>query len=243
MASQKPISTISYNTEAFLKEKLEDWLKAHIISAYQYICHKGEDGDKDHIHLRVEPNKRLDPMDLQEQLREYVSDNPKPLGCRPFRPSKEEDWFLYVLHDEQYLALKYGGGDKGEKIPYSAYDIIAPFDYDVDIAVTRAKASLRHTAPALVTEIRSGKNMLDLLSQGENVYLVNAVLNALQKTDYKNALREIEQKTKLLNEMQEAIDKAGFALDMDDRGSLCLVPKEKFDIGEHIKKRDKKDEM
>ena len=46
MATQKPISTISYNTEAFLKEKLESWLAEHLIQAYQYICHKGEDGDK-----------------------------------------------------------------------------------------------------------------------------------------------------------------------------------------------------
>ena len=43
MATQKPISTISYNSESFLKEKLDIWLSAHIIQAYQYIFHKGED--------------------------------------------------------------------------------------------------------------------------------------------------------------------------------------------------------
>ena len=103
MATQKPISTISYNTEPFLKEKLDTWYQAHIIQAYQYICHKGEDGDKDHIHVRIEPNKKLDPMDLIEQLREYQIGKDKPLGCRPFRPSKEEDWILYAVHDEEYL--------------------------------------------------------------------------------------------------------------------------------------------
>ena len=95
MATQKPISSISYNTEAFLKEKLETWLSAHIIQSYQYICHKGEDGDKDHIHLRIEPNKKVDSMVFMEELREYVKGEDKPLGVRPFRPSKEEDWFFF----------------------------------------------------------------------------------------------------------------------------------------------------
>ena len=97
MATQKPISTISYNTELFLKEKLDTWYEAHIIQSYQYICHKGEDGDKDHIHVRIEPNKRVDPMDLQVQLREFQIGKEKPLGCRPFRPSKEEDWFFSYI--------------------------------------------------------------------------------------------------------------------------------------------------
>ena len=113
MATQKPISTISYNSEPFLKEVLDSLFKAHIIQAYMYIKHKGEDGDKDHIHLRLEPNKKLDPMDIQTQLREFTPDNDLPLCCRPFRPSKEEDWFLYVVHDPIYLKLKYGGGEKG----------------------------------------------------------------------------------------------------------------------------------
>ena len=91
MATQKPISTISYNSEAFLKEKLDSWVNAHIIQCYQYICHKGEDGDKDHIHLRIEPNKKLDPMSLTEELKEYQIGKEKPLGVRPWRPSSEAD--------------------------------------------------------------------------------------------------------------------------------------------------------
>ena len=108
MATQKPISTISYNTEAFLHEKLEIWLNAHIIQAYQYICHKGEDGDKDHIHLRIEPNKKLDPMDLQDQLKEYQIGCEKPLGCRPFRPSKEEDW-ICLLDEKPFRGINGSG--------------------------------------------------------------------------------------------------------------------------------------
>lgn len=79
MATQRPISTISYNTEAFLKEKLDTWFEAHIIQAYQYIKHKGEDGDKDHIHLRIEPNRRLDPMELVDALKEHIPGEKKPV--------------------------------------------------------------------------------------------------------------------------------------------------------------------
>ena len=162
MATQNPISTISYNTEKFLVEKLEAWKKAHIIQAYMYIMHKGEDGDKDHIHLRIEPNRRIDPMDLSEELKEYKPGMKKPLGCRPFRPSKEEDWFLYVVHDPEYLKLKYGGGEKGEKIPYSWDQIKAPEEYNTEIAFIRAKASMKHSTVNLATRLRNGENALNL---------------------------------------------------------------------------------
>ncbi|MBQ1651418.1 MAG: hypothetical protein II056_03235 [Paludibacteraceae bacterium] len=226
MASQKPIATISYNTEAFLREKLDEWLDAHIIQTYQYIVHKGEDGDKDHIHLRIEPNKRLDPMDLTEALKEYVKDNPKPLGVRPWRPSKEEDWFLYALHDETYLKIKYGGGDKGEKIPYDISDLRATFDYDLDVAVTRAKASLKHTAPAVIDQIRNGKKISDLLAEGENIYLINAVISALSSTDYKRCLEDLAHTQAILDGVMDAIDKAGFNLDVQEKGGYILIKKE-----------------
>lgn len=225
MASQKPLSTISYNSEAFLREKLDDWLDGHIIQCYQYILHKGEDGDKDHIHLRIEPNKRLDPMNLQEALREYVPGNDKPLGCRPFRPSKEEDWFLYVLHDKNYLAFKYGGGDKGEKIPYDISDLRAPFDYDLDIAVSRAKASMKHTAPAIIDQIKNGKSMFDLIASGENIYLMNAIVSALSRTDYKATLQAYNNLQDYVAKMQNAVERAGYMFDLRDDNELELVKK------------------
>ena len=225
MATQKPISTISYNTESFLREKLEDWLNGHIIQSYQYICHKGEDGGKDHIHLRIEPNKRIDPMDLQEELREFVKDNIKPLGCRPWRPSKEEDWFLYVLHDEMYLKMRYGGGDKGEKIPYQIEDLRAPFDYDLEEAVTRAKSAMKHTAPAIVTQIQNGKSLGEMIADGENVYLLNAIISAMSRTDYKQLLEDNRKLAQEIEKLEEAIDKAGFELDYGDNGEYVFLRK------------------
>ena len=222
MATQKPISTISYNTEAFLVEHLEAWRKAHIISAYQYICHKGEDGDKDHIHLRIEPNKKLDPMDLQEQLHEYQSGKSKPLGCRPFRPSKEEDWTLYAVHDKDYLALKYGGGEKGEKLPYTWQDIKAPEDYDTEVLYVRAKASMRHSTPNIATRLQSGETPLKLALEGENPYTLNALMHMLAKNDYQRIQNELLEVQERLDALENAVTRAGFAIVLDDSGQLAI---------------------
>lgn len=223
MATQKPISTISYNTEAFLKEKLDTWYQAHIIQSYQYICHKGEAGDKDHIHVRIEPNKRIDPMDLQEQLKEYQMGKEKPLGCRPFRPSKEEDWFLYAVHDEDYLKVKYKGGEKGEKLPYKWEDIKAPEDYDVEIAFIRAKQKLEHTGANIAHRMRQGENAMKLITEGENVYTVNAIMRALNFTEYEKLQKEFIELSRRHEQLLDLIDRAGYVVEVDEEDKLKLT--------------------
>lgn len=222
MATQKPLSTISYNSEAFLKEKLDTWVKAHIIQAYQYICHKGEDGDKDHIHLRIEPNKKLDPMTLQEELREFVMGNNKPLGVRPFRPSKEEDWFLYATHDATYLKMKYGGGEKGEKIPYSWEDIKASEFYDVEVAFIRAKAYLEHSSVNMAAKLQNGISPMELIGTGENVYVVNALMRALASSDYQRVSNELSTTKQELLEVYRAIEEYGLVVLLDENERMYL---------------------
>lgn len=226
MATQKPISTISYNTEPFLREKLESWVKAHIIQSYMYIKHKGEDGDKDHIHVRLEPNKKLDPMDLEESLREYEFGKDKPLGVRPFRPSKEEDWILYAVHDADYLKLKYGGGEKGEKIPYKWEDIQAPEYYDTEIAYIRARSNLEHTSANMIKRIRSGSDAKRLIEEGENVYVVNAVLKALSVTDYERLYQDYNELYARHNMLIDAIHDLGYDIEVGEDNRLLLVESE-----------------
>jgi hypothetical protein len=225
MATQKPISTISYNTEPFLKEKLDSWISSHIIQAYQYICHKGEDGDKDHIHVRIEPNKKLDPMDLLEELREFPAGQKKPLGCRPFRPSKEEDWILYAVHDKDYLRIKYNDGDKGEKIPYDFQDIKCNEFYDIETAYVRAKSHLKHTSANLASRIRTGElSAMQAIEQGENPFVVNSLMNALSKSDYKRLLEEHSILQAKFDSLLNAIDNYGLRIEYDQDGNIILVP-------------------
>lgn len=208
--TDKPLSTISYNTEKWLKRVLDELLQEHIIQTYMYIFHKGEDGDKDHFHVRIEPNKRIDPMSIKELFIEPDPNNPKPLNIRPWRKSKEEDWFLYVVHDKDYLALKYGGGEKGEKIPYSWKDIIVPNDYDAEIAFIRAKSSLTHTTSNMARRIASGETALDLILEGENPHQVNAVSRAFCSNDFETLNSKFLDLSSRFISLSQAIEKEGF---------------------------------
>lgn len=232
MATQKPISTISYNSEAFLREKLDTLVQAHIIQCYTYICHKGEDGDKDHIHLRIEPNKKLDPMDITDMLKEYDKTHPdKPLGVRPWRPSKEEDWVLYAVHEERYLQAKYRGGEKGEKLPYKWQDIKANEGYDTETAYIRALSYMEHTTTNIATRLQDGAKPLDLVLQGENVYTVNALMRTLSVTDYERLNRDYQQALAQIALYEYALDRAGLVVSVDDNGEAILTDKAKqFDI-------------
>lgn len=222
MATQKPISTISYNSEAFLVEKLQNLYDAHIIQAWLFITHKGEDGDKDHIHLRIEPNKRIDPMELTEMFKEYEKGKDKPLGVRPWRQSKEEDWFLYAVHDSDYLSLKYGGGERGEKIPYDWKDINTSPDYDLETAWIRAKAAQKHSTVNIASQIQKGQNPVDLVFQGENPYTVMNILRLISGTDYSRLAAEYK---KLYDDYQSLIDALncdGLIVSRDENGRLII---------------------
>lgn len=108
---------------------------------------------------------------------------------------------MYVVHDEEYLKLKYGGGEKGEKLPYDFHDIIVSPDYDIEIAFVRAKASLRHSQANIVTRLKDGESPTTLLSQGENPFVVSNIVHLLQGNDYSNLqarFMEIDKENKML---------------------------------------------
>ena len=109
MRTTKPVSTISYNTEAFLEGVLTELVKAHKVAFWAYIKHTAEEDEhKDHLHVYIEPNGKLDTMDLQDLLSEVDMKNPgKPLKCVDWRSSKWDDWYLYGIHYEPYLKMKF----------------------------------------------------------------------------------------------------------------------------------------
>lgn len=222
MATQKPISTISYNSEVFLVEKLQNLYDAHIIQAWQFITHKGEDGDKDHIHLRIEPNKRIDPMELTEMFKEFEKGKDKPLGVRPWRQSKEEDWFLYAVHDSDYLSLKYGGGERGEKLPYDWKDINISPDYDLETAWIRAKAAQKHSTVNIASQIQNGQNPVDLVFQGENPYTVMNILRLISGTDYSRLAAEYKKLYDDYQSLIDALNRDGLIVSRDENGRLII---------------------
>lgn len=112
MITTKSQTTISFNTEEYLKTKLNELVKNEKIIFYCYIRHLGEeDTKKNHIHLFIEPNGKLDTLQLREYFQELDLDNltKPPLGCLPFQKTDNKyfgDWYLYVLHDIDYLIEK-----------------------------------------------------------------------------------------------------------------------------------------
>lgn len=112
MQTCKPISTISYNSLPFLRSVLDNLVRTHVIDFYMFIHHIGEvdifgEQEKDHTHLFVIPNHRINTSDLGDFFIETVDNNSKPLKCITWSVSKSDDWILYCLHDAQYLATKF----------------------------------------------------------------------------------------------------------------------------------------
>lgn len=102
------IATISYNTEEFLKMRLNDLFERHIISDYIYIWHEPEEDEKrGHWHVVMKINKRSDTMDIQLQFVEIDPNSEKPIKCIDFRRcSSIDDWILYSQHVKAYLSCK-----------------------------------------------------------------------------------------------------------------------------------------
>lgn len=216
MATQQPIATISYNSEKFLKAKLDEWFESHLIQAYQYIFHVGEEGDKNHFHVRIEPNKRLDKMDLFYQLKEIDPNNEKPLGCRPWRPSKEEPWILYAIHDKDFLDFKYGGGEKSEKKPYKIDDVKCSDLYDLETMLIRAKIWFNHNDTSIARKLASGVSPFDLIIEGESAGKVNQINNALYNSDYQRLQVAYNKLENELNMYKLAAEESGFFLNFSE---------------------------
>lgn len=109
MRTSKPFSTISYNSKSFLTNKLNELIQNRTIDFWAFIEHlPEEDEKKNHIHLYVIPSKLVDTFNFTKDLEELDKTDPtkKPLGCIMCKSSKFDDWYLYGLHDKNYLASK-----------------------------------------------------------------------------------------------------------------------------------------
>ena len=106
------LSTISYNTIPWLKKKLEDLIENGTLDFWCFICHHGEtneDGSKerDHTHLFMVPATPIDCRQLRNEFIQFYKDEKLPRGLMPIRANtKWDDWYLYDLHDKEYLFSK-----------------------------------------------------------------------------------------------------------------------------------------
>lgn len=105
--TKKPLSTISFNTVAFLRPCLDKLVDEGKVQSWMYVKHLAEeDTKKDHIHLLLIPCSVVNPVAVRKAFIEPSFDTKGDLGCLPFNPSKISDWLLYALHYEPYLFSK-----------------------------------------------------------------------------------------------------------------------------------------
>lgn len=175
----KPTSTISYNSPDWLRDKLDALYNARRIADYRMIRHIGEDGDKDHFHVWLEPSRRLDTEDLREWLKEPDPMHPdKPLGCMPFRSSKEDDWIMYALHDPEYLS-NHHTDESEEKEPYTLDDIVTPNPEALQRSYKRAIRLRQTDTQRIVDRLMDGVAPSRVAYELGNPFAVNTLARLL----------------------------------------------------------------
>lgn len=165
MKTSKPFSTISYNSEPFLTERLKDLENRRIINFWAFIEHIPEsDETKAHKHLYVVPNGQLCTDRFIDFFLEPDLTLDKPLKCLPCQSSKFGDWYFYVLHDDAYLlskmqSRKYHYTD--DDIRVSDYDTFTEFKHQIDYSKLGNKKTVD-----IYNRLKSGDTLDDLIAIG-----------------------------------------------------------------------------
>ena len=166
MKTSKPFSTISYNTDDFLKQHLDDLLKRDVISFYSWIEHLPEDDEKKaHKHLYIVPNGQQETNGIRKLLEELDLSNPlnPPLGCLDCRPSKFDDWYLYSCHDTAYLASK----GQSRKYHYQEENFVTSSVEALHERIMTIDRAKYHKTQDFVNAVMQGIPFFDLVRTGQ----------------------------------------------------------------------------
>lgn len=164
MQTTKLISSISFNTEKFLTDKLNHLVYQGILEYAHFIEHKPEDDEKkNHFHIVVKPNKRLDTSALRNEFLEFVPGEKKPLCVLPFRStSRLSDWILYCAHDTLYLLKK----QETRTHHYEKSDFKSTDEDLFDEDWRECHKSADSHIPTLKNLAKQGVSWVDVLSMG-----------------------------------------------------------------------------
>lgn len=166
MKTTKPCSTISYNSKEFLERKLNELIDRRIIDFWAFIEHlPEEDEKKEHKHVHIVPNGKIDTDQVKDFLTELnPADIEHPFGCLWFQSSKFDDWYFYELHDIEYLASK-GQSRKYQYLEsdfvYSSEDYFSQLKHRIDYSKIGNKKTKR-----VIDEIKHGEDLVSLLNRG-----------------------------------------------------------------------------
>ena len=165
LKTSKPFSTISYNSDLFLTEKLKDLENRRIIDFWAFINHLPEhDESKAHKHLYVVPNGQLCTDRFIDFLLEPDLTLGKPLKCLSCQSSKFGDWYFYALHDTAYLLSKMQSREyhyTDEDLHVSDEDFFTELKHQIDFSKLGNKKTVD-----VYNRLLSGETLDDLLKIG-----------------------------------------------------------------------------
>lgn len=192
MRTSKPFSTISYNSDSFLELKLNELVKSFKIEYWCYVRHMGElaeDGtrEKNHKHVFIIPNCKIDTMELSQMMLEPDPSNlKKPLKCMDFRSSKEDEWFLYNSHDPDYLRTKF----LVREFMYSLDDFVSSDEDETRIKWDRAFHESDYMKNQRMLKLMESRSASQMVADGfvtpQQAFQVQCYYNMLLRGRFEN---------------------------------------------------------
>ena len=181
-----------------MQVKLNDLVNRRKIAFFGFIEHLPEEDEKKaHKHLYIVPNGQINTDEILDYLLELDPKNPdKSLGCIPFHSSKFTDWYLYSVHDKDYLASK----GQSRKYSYQKEEVIVSDSDFFNEELHRMDLSKLSKVKALRNAVESGVPFEHMLMTGQipvqQVYAYkqtyDMILNYLDRTQRNG--RETHQK-------------------------------------------------
>lgn len=189
MKTSKPFSTISYNSADFLTVKLNDLVNRRKLAFWAYVEHLPEEDEKKaHKHLYIVPNGQINTDEvLLDILVEYDHTHPeKPLGCVGVKSSKFYDWYMYSIHDVDYLSSK----GQSRKYHYRREEVACSDTDYLNEEIHQMDMSKLSKVKALNEAVRNGVPFEELLMRGQipvqQVYAFQKTYGMLQTYTFRN---------------------------------------------------------
>lgn len=236
MNTSKPIATISYNvvqTDAkgrrsapYLEKVLSSLIQSGKLLFWCYIYHFSEDDEckKEHIHLYMEPARKIDTIILANHFQEPdPSDvSAPPLGVMPIRNSNFENWYLYSIHNPYYLSQKglnkkffYNFDDVRTSCPDELYRLVHMLDmrnYQNDIM-------------AMIDAQSDGKTFIDYCKSGKIDLRKYIPASKMWKDIAEDSIEKLKKEYERKNETTEKIMKHGEDYQIPPDAFLVKSPK------------------
>lgn len=162
MKTARPFSSISYNTEKRLKQILDIQFERGVIRFYAFINHFAEEDEKSaHFHVYVEPDGQLDTNSFSNLFNELVKGESAPRRWRPCQSSKFDDWYLYCLHDKEYLESK----GQSRKHHYNINQVVCSDQADLKDHIGHIDYTRYTSLGSAIRAARSGETLDDYLAR------------------------------------------------------------------------------